>query len=524
MPLVSKQRMHCRNLNDKRYREDHSGRPSESDVSEEEDAMEVEQHEENVPLDFGDKSILNEISDLFELCMSKCPLKYISVLLYMSVRHFGVAWQDCNNFLVQIGALTAETAHKWAKVFTSGDLDEFCMEGRGGNRGSDFYDLFPEIETNAKLFSVERCSRKSADFTSMDLAHYIDEQYYSITETVKDDNAALVRSSQSCRLDLRRWGARFESNGNRPYFEGHERKDVLDHRSKFIEYFLTRKDHYYTITDGVTPMWTIPTKSPAIVLLCESRFRIYCKQSLFSLLSTCSVHDESTFKSGEVSNKRWFLGEQAPFHSKGRGRSNMVSDFLVQHPSGPFFSLSEKEFSQAVKQFPELEWPSDIDFLPRSATACISLGRDSYFDNVTILEQFERLFKLMKFKTEFKNAEVQCIVDNARTHSAKSHSISDFAKSIGRKCPIEKFDYTDSHGSKQTLDCYFREGPNKGKSKGLVEIAKELNVKIAPTMKLEELRKQLVDHPAFITVRRVFFLGSGRLAFFLFLRLHASNS
>ena len=64
-----------------------------------------------------------------------------------------------------------------------------------------------------------------------------------ILQTVRDDNAVLVRSPQSCCLDLRQWGAQFQSNRNRLYFEGHERKDVLDHRAKFIEYFLARRDH-----------------------------------------------------------------------------------------------------------------------------------------------------------------------------------------------------------------------------------------------------------------------------------------
>ena len=29
----------------------------------------------------------------------------------------------------------------------------------------------------------------------------------------------------------------------------------------------------------------------------------------------------------------------------------MVSDFLVAHPSGPFFSLSQEEFDFAAKQY-----------------------------------------------------------------------------------------------------------------------------------------------------------------------------
>ena len=66
------------------------------------------------------------------------------------------------------------------------------------------------------------------------------------------------------------------------------------------------------------------------------------------------VHDESTFRSGEVSNKRWFFGEETAFFSKGRGRSNMVSDFLVQHPSGPFFTLDQKEYKEAVAKYPQV--------------------------------------------------------------------------------------------------------------------------------------------------------------------------
>ncbi len=64
----------------------------------------------------------------------------------------------------------------------------------------------------------------------------------------------LIRSERSCRLDLPRWGAKFEASSQRPYFEGHERDDVVKHRNEFINYFLAHKDFYYTITDGDIPM------------------------------------------------------------------------------------------------------------------------------------------------------------------------------------------------------------------------------------------------------------------------------
>ena len=51
-----------------------------------------------------------------------------------------------------------------------------------------------------------------------------------------------------------------------------------------------------------------------------------------------------------------------------------------------------------------------------SATSDINLGYDMYFDNETILNQFEWLFQLLPFKTEYKGYDFEVIVDNARTH------------------------------------------------------------------------------------------------------------
>jgi hypothetical protein len=41
-----------------------------------------------------------------------------------------------------------------------------------------------------------------------------------------------------------------------------------------------------------------------------------------------------------------------------------------------------------------------------------------------ILEQFERLFKLLQFKKSFKNKKEMLIVDNA-SHTAKEYTIMD---------------------------------------------------------------------------------------------------
>ncbi|CAF0932094.1 unnamed protein product [Didymodactylos carnosus] len=85
-------------------------------------------------------------------------------------------------------------------------------------------------------------------------------------------------------------------------------------------------------------------------------------------------HDESTYKSGEISAKRWIMNNNASFYNKGRGRSVMCSDFLVMHKSGLFFSLNDKEFETVLAAYPELKDNFDINYEKNSASASINVG------------------------------------------------------------------------------------------------------------------------------------------------------
>ena len=85
-------------------------------------------------------------------------------------------------------------------------------------------------------------------------------------------------------------------------------------------------------------------------------------------------------------------------------------------------------------------------------------------------------------------------------HTAKPYSLSDFGKSIGARCTTDIIEHMDSQGQLQVIDCFFKRGPNNGLSKGLLEISKELNVKLPPKIKLEQLREILANHPAFKVV------------------------
>ncbi|CAF4025243.1 unnamed protein product [Rotaria sp. Silwood2] len=457
---------------------------------------------DDVELSFKDKFPETDIGDLAEICKLKCDTKYLSTLVYMSLRFFDVKWKAVDEFLKNIGLMTAESSHKWATVFITGDYEELSNDLRGVKQTDSFYDKFPEIESDTKAFVVQACSQKSAEFKAADLAQFIDTTYYELTGIEKQPNDDLIRSERSCRLDLRRWGAKFEANSQRPYFEGHERDDVVKHRNEFINYFLTHKDFYYTITDGETPIWNMPTQNPHRILIweCTNRSHFDIIAIMFFLCLSLIVHDESTFRSGKVSPKRWFFKENIPFFSKGRGRSHMLSNFLVEHPSGPFFQLSEDEWKQAVAKYKTLTDDSDVNYVSRTATASINIGTDAYFDNDTILSQFERLFQMLEFKQAYKGREIEIIVDNVRTHTTKVYSLQDFGKGIDTQCSVEKIEYVDENGVRRVIDCYFKQGPNKGKSKGLVEICMDLGVKLPAKVKLEEIHEILSKHPAFKNV------------------------
>lgn len=257
-----------------------------SSSSDDDYRMELDDKEVN----FKDVCSTTEIGDLAEMCKSNCDMKCISTLIYMSLRFFDVKWDDIDDFLKNIGLMTAETANKWSKVFIKGDYEEFSEDLRGGKQTDSFYDIFPEIEADARAFVVQKCSQKSAAFKATDLVDFVNERFHELVG-IPLTTGTPVRSERSCRVDLRKWGAKFEANSQRPYFEGHERQDVVEHRNEFINYFLTHKDFYYTITDAETPMWNIPTQNPPRILLCK------CVLPIFSNVVIIMLFFISTFTS-----------------------------------------------------------------------------------------------------------------------------------------------------------------------------------------------------------------------------------
>ena len=107
------------------------------------------------------------------------------------------------------------------------------------------------------------------------------------------------------------------------------RMSYLSEKSLLNLDFTKIKDlYYYPFKDASLSLkWNIPTRKRRIIL----------------------SHDESTFRSGELPMYRWIIESVAPFYNKGKGRSIMLSMFIVQHQSC-LFELDESEWKKAIEE------------------------------------------------------------------------------------------------------------------------------------------------------------------------------
>ena len=110
---------------------------------------------------------------------------------------------------------------------------------------------------------------------------------------------------------------------------------------------------------------------------------------------------------------------------------------------------------------------------------------------------------LLPFKKAFDHHVVEIVVDNTRTHAAKTYSINDFSKGIRTQCSVNFIHYFNHDGQLVSISCYFLQGGHKGKSKGLVDWSKDLNMPVSSSMKLAEIRNVLSNHPAFQNVSKL---------------------
>ena len=105
--------------------------------------------------------------------------------------------------------------------------------------------------------------------------------------------------------------------------------------------------------------------------------------------------------------------------------------------------MTKAGWEKAIQKYPELLETNGINYLKYSATASVAVGNGFYFDNEIVIRQFERLFKLLEFKTNFAGHDFEIIVNNARTHTAQEYSLLMFGMKPNTRCPVEQIFWID---------------------------------------------------------------------------------
>jgi hypothetical protein len=175
------------------------------------------------------------------------------MIIYLLLSINKIKYEEKESILKTLNLLSIRQCGRWLNTIL--DEDDLCCilkDERGSYKRDNFYDLYPELEKEARIFALEQASLKKSSFCVYDLALFITEKF----KELYDHNVDLfpnkfIRSISSFRVDLMTWGFKYDNNKNRPYFEGHEREDVIIKRKEFCNYFTENKHlYYYTKRDS----------------------------------------------------------------------------------------------------------------------------------------------------------------------------------------------------------------------------------------------------------------------------------
>jgi hypothetical protein len=177
------------------------------------------------------------------------------------------------------------------------------------------------------------------------------------------------------------------------FFDGHEREDVVEYRTQFLQameemlpYMVefnedgTMKEKQYPEDCSVGG----PNRRPIIMI----------------------THDESIFSAHDGRHQAWISERGMLIHPKGKGKGIMVSDFLL-----PWSRLNLSSLSK------ERQTELEASGLPREAAVLFEYGKeDGYWDGSKLLEQVLNQ-ALPIAESLYPGYQLLFLFDNATSHS-----------------------------------------------------------------------------------------------------------
>jgi hypothetical protein len=109
---MNKRRSHSRNFYSKTRPGVARTKPKSPSPSSDEEEQDGYAEDSGKSVDFTNKSMLDNVGDLFGLCKEEYGSKNVSVLIYMVLRHLNIPWRDTEEFLKNIDAMSIDSCHK----------------------------------------------------------------------------------------------------------------------------------------------------------------------------------------------------------------------------------------------------------------------------------------------------------------------------------------------------------------------------------------------------------------------------
>ena len=118
MPIYRKRKSHLVTNNLKKKLLTETSREENSDfTTDEEQDLKKELHEtEAKEFDYTTEEALEIIGELYALCAETVSIRYLSTLLYMTIRHVKLSWRDTESKLKVIGTMSIKSCYKWSQV------------------------------------------------------------------------------------------------------------------------------------------------------------------------------------------------------------------------------------------------------------------------------------------------------------------------------------------------------------------------------------------------------------------------
>ena len=102
--------------------------------------------------------------------------RIFSVIFYITLRLCGLSFRLTTEVLNKLNLLNVKTCHTWVKtIVDEDDVYIILKEDRGSYKAISFYEVYPELEIEAKVYALENARKKTSSFKVENLAKFIDD-------------------------------------------------------------------------------------------------------------------------------------------------------------------------------------------------------------------------------------------------------------------------------------------------------------------------------------------------------------